>query len=144
VRLLTGILDRADTEKRHSRRLRLLAASCLETAGSIPDDALRKRLDACLASLIPPRDRDEARVLAALGPFVLWYLPATPAALSPTAAEMIIRTAALVGAPAAQRLLAGYAPTLAARSKRPYSPPGSTSIPSTTPRPSSPTPRWRR
>ncbi|MEQ4725647.1 NACHT domain-containing protein [Nonomuraea sp. B19D2] len=68
--LLAGLLDLADQRGRHARRLRLLVASCLETIQEIPLD-LRDRVEACLESVIPPEDEEEARLLAAVGEEVL-------------------------------------------------------------------------
>lgn len=108
ARLLGALLDRADTEKRHARKLRLLAVSCLETATVIPDEQVRDRMDAALARLMPPRDRDEARVFAALGPTVLRYLPERTEPLSAIQAEATVRVAALVGGDQAMRVLVRY------------------------------------
>ncbi|HEX5497220.1 MAG TPA: NACHT domain-containing protein, partial [Mycobacteriales bacterium] len=53
--LLTALLDRAERGGRHARRLRLLAAACLETAPSLPE-TVRARVESALDILIPPRN----------------------------------------------------------------------------------------
>ncbi|WP_330264256.1 NACHT domain-containing protein [Streptomyces griseorubiginosus] len=106
--LVAGILDRADTEPRHTRRLRLLAAACLETMSTVPDD-LARRLDEALDALVPPRRSSEAGSLASVGPALVRRLPRTLERLSERAARTTVRTAALVGGEGALELLAGYA-----------------------------------
>ncbi|MFI1331644.1 NACHT domain-containing protein [Streptomyces sp. NPDC020845] len=106
--LITGILDRAEAERRHARGLRLLAASCLETMESVPV-GLDERLDVNLGVLVPPRRRRDAESLAAVGDPVLGRLPSTLDGLSETAARAAVRTAALIGGGAALDLLNGYA-----------------------------------
>jgi hypothetical protein len=61
--LLTAILDRADDEPRHARRLRLLAAACLETVTEL-DPEIRVRIDAVITDrLVPPRSIRETQSL---------------------------------------------------------------------------------
>ncbi|MET8974085.1 NACHT domain-containing protein [Streptomyces sp. NPDC004539] len=106
--LIAGILDRADREPRHRRRLRLLAASCLETMSRVPDE-VSGRLDAAVQALLPPRRESEAVSLAGVGPALVAHLPETLEGLTPKAARQTVRAAALVGGAGALGRLAGYA-----------------------------------
>src|SRR5262249_48860535 len=74
-RLLNGILDRAAAEPKHARRLRLLAAACLEV-GTI-DPATTERIDTGLDAIIPPRNSRESRSLALGADRALRNLPTT-------------------------------------------------------------------
>lgn len=107
--LLGGVLDRADTELKHCRRLRLLAAACLDTAQMVDPEVI-SRVDAALETLVPPRGQKETRSLALAGGRVLRRLPATLDGLSDAAAVASVTTAALIGGPEALRLLARWAP----------------------------------
>ena len=107
IELINGILDRANNEKRHQRSLRLLAASCLETIESIPD-VVAQRVDDCVNWLLPPRRKAEATSLALVGEPVLRRLPHSLNGLSETAAETVIRVAALIGGDRALTLLSSY------------------------------------
>lgn len=106
--LITGILDRARTEPRQARRLKLLAVACLETLPAVPDD-LRAALDQCLDELVPPRTSAMARSLATAGEPVLARLPKTLEGLSESAAIATVRTAWLINGPQALDVLARYA-----------------------------------
>jgi NACHT domain len=106
--LISGILDRAQNEPRHCRSLRLLAASCLETADSIPDE-LAALLDQNIGELVPPRRRVDSLSLAAVGEPLLRKLPTDLTDLAEIPAQAAIRTAALIGGKRALSLLAGYA-----------------------------------
>ncbi|MFC8668535.1 NACHT domain-containing protein [Streptomyces sp. NPDC057199] len=106
--LVGGILDRAAEEPRHARRLRLLAASCLETMTTVPDDLVR-RLDEAVGILVPPRRASDAASLAAVGPVLVRRLPESLDELSVRAARTVVRTAALIGGEEALGRLAGYA-----------------------------------
>lgn len=106
--LIAGILDRASAERRHARGLRLLAASCLETMGSVPEET-GKRLDENLERLTPPRRTSDATSLAAVGDPVLRKLPRSLDSLTTTAARSAVRTAALIGGERALDLLEAYA-----------------------------------
>lgn len=108
-RLLGGILDRAEkSSRRIARQLRLLVAACRETAILAPVDVL-DRIDACVESLLPPRNQRESRSLATVGETILGHLPANTEALSPAQAAACFHTAALVNGPKALDLLARYA-----------------------------------
>ncbi|MGW4212924.1 NACHT domain-containing protein [Lentzea sp. NPDC004789] len=107
--LLTDVLDRADREPRNARRLRLLAAACLETVRDVDAD-VHDRIDAIIRDrLVPPRSKKETTSLATIGHRVLRYLPTELDGLSDAAAGATVRSAALVGSPEAMARLAGYA-----------------------------------
>lgn len=106
--LISGILDRAQNELRYCRSLRLLAASCLETAESIPDE-LAVLLDRNIGELVPPRRRADSLSLATVGEPLLRRLPTDLTGLTEVSAQEAIRTAALIGGKRALSLLAGYA-----------------------------------
>ncbi|MEU8754160.1 NACHT domain-containing protein [Streptomyces chartreusis] len=106
--LVGGILDRAEGEPRHARRLRLLAASCLETMTTVPED-LAGRLNEAVAALLPPRRGAEARSLAVVGPVLVSRLPSDLDGLTSQAARHTVRTAALIGGGAALDRVARYA-----------------------------------
>ncbi|QNP69987.1 NACHT domain-containing protein [Streptomyces roseirectus] len=105
--LVGGILDRAEAEPRYRRRLRLLAASCLETMRTVPGEVVG-RLDEAMETLLPPRRESEAVSLAAVGPPLVPWLPKSLEGLTPKAARQTVRAAALVGGAAAMERLAGY------------------------------------
>ncbi|MFI6386569.1 NACHT domain-containing protein [Nonomuraea sp. NPDC050540] len=106
--LLRGLLDRADDGGRHTRRLRLLVASCLETIREIPLE-LRERVEACLAEVIPPRSEDEARILAAAGEEILRRVPDDLSAFTPLQAALTVRMTGLINGEAAIRKLTAFA-----------------------------------
>ncbi|MDI2031685.1 NACHT domain-containing protein [Saccharopolyspora sp. TS4A08] len=106
--LIQGILDRAQDEPRHARRLKLLAVACLETLPSVPEE-LKLALDRCLADLVPPRSERAARTLATAGEPVLARLPKTLEGLSKAVANATVQTAALINGPEALEILSRYA-----------------------------------
>ncbi|MDX8145984.1 NACHT domain-containing protein [Lentzea sp. BCCO 10_0061] len=107
--LLTGVLARADREPRNVRRLRLLAAACLETVRDVDADVC-DQVDAIIRDrLVPPRSAKETMSLATIGHRVLRYLPASLDELSEAVAAATVHSAALVGSPEAMAKLAGYA-----------------------------------
>ncbi|MFI9558137.1 NACHT domain-containing protein [Nonomuraea endophytica] len=106
--LLRGLLDRADDSGRHTRRLRLLVASCLETIREIPLE-LRERVESCLAEVIPPRTEDEARILAAAGEEILRRVPDDLSAFTPLQAGLTVRMTGLINGEDAVRKLTTFA-----------------------------------
>ncbi|MEV8443964.1 NACHT domain-containing protein [Actinosynnema sp. NPDC051121] len=107
--LLTAILDRADAEPRRARRLRLLAAACLETVTDV-DAEVHQRIDQVTRDhLVPPRSVKETRSLASIGHRLLRYLPETLDGLSEAAAAATTRAVALTGGADAIPRLARYA-----------------------------------
>ncbi|WP_431892453.1 NACHT domain-containing protein [Micromonospora haikouensis] len=107
TQLLTGLLALADEQPKKARRLRLLAAACLETAPAVEPEILT-RIRSHLRTLLP-RSVPEARSLAAVGEPLLAELPADLEALSEAQAAATIRAVALVNGPAALASLAQYA-----------------------------------
>jgi len=107
--LLGGVLDRADAEPRHCRRLRLLAAACLDTAQMV-DPEITRRVEAAVEELLPPRGQNETRSLALAGGRMLRLLPSTLNEQSDAQAAACVTTAALISGPEALRLLARWAP----------------------------------
>ncbi|MGW1682094.1 NACHT domain-containing protein [Saccharopolyspora sp. NPDC002376] len=106
--LLTGLLDRADREYRRTRRLRLVAAACLETAHSVAPE-VAGRVEVVLAELTPPRNKREGRSLSLAGEQVLRHMPKRLDGLKPGSAKACIRTATFVNSTAALDLLSRYA-----------------------------------
>lgn len=107
--LLTGLLDRADEEPRQARRLRLLAAACLETVRDV-DPVVRQRVESVIERhLVPPKSIRETGSLASVGHRVLRHLPRDLGELTEAQAAATVRTAALTGVSEAIPLLARYA-----------------------------------
>lgn len=109
--LLGGILDRADTEPKASirRRLRLLAAACLDTAQMV-DPEVTQRVEAAVEQLVPPRGQHETRSLALAGARMLRLLPTSLEDLTDAQAAACVKTTALIGGPESLRLLAKWSP----------------------------------
>jgi hypothetical protein len=107
--LLSGVLHRADTEPKHCRRLRLLAAACLDTA-QVVDPAVIRRIEAAVEQLVPPRGQNETRSLALAGGGALRLLPSSLDEIGDASAVACVKTAALVGGPEALRLLTRWSP----------------------------------
>ncbi|MFJ4599451.1 NACHT domain-containing protein [Streptomyces griseoluteus] len=105
--LLSGILDRAATEPRHARKLRLLAASCQETVPELTEE-LARRIDTAVEALLPPRRQSDPARLAALGTSLLRKMPRSLTELTEKAAVETVRTVALIGGREALELLSGY------------------------------------
>ncbi|MGI5378439.1 NACHT domain-containing protein [Streptomyces sp. CA-251387] len=105
--LLGGILDRAEEEPRHARRLRLLAAACQETVLEV-SEGLAGRLDGAVESLLPARRETDPPALAAVGASLLRKMPRTLGELTEKAAVQTVRTVALIGGEEALALLAEY------------------------------------
>jgi len=106
-RILSDLLERADQQPKQARRLRLLAAACLETAPAV-DPQLLGTVRSHLRELVP-RSITEARSLAAVGEPLLTELPADITTLTEAQAVATVRAAALVNGPAALTTLARYA-----------------------------------
>ncbi|GAA2196977.1 NACHT domain-containing protein [Streptomyces bangladeshensis] len=106
--LLGGILDRAASEPRYRRKLRLLAAACQETVPEV-SEGLAERLDAAVDALLPPRRTTDPAGLAAVGTSLLRRLPRSLGELTDKAAVLTVRTAALIGGDEALALLERYA-----------------------------------
>ncbi|MBP2403488.1 serine protease [Streptomyces syringium] len=115
--LLDMLLKRGDAEETHRYRLHLLAAACLEHATEVAYD-VRARVEKAAAELVPPRDQESAKVLAAAGRVVLDLLPG-PEGLDDEVAHAVVVAATLVADDRAIPLLSRYAthPSLAVRSQ---------------------------
>ncbi|MFB9553895.1 NACHT domain-containing protein [Streptomyces roseoviridis] len=106
VRLLKGLLRRADRAPRLRDRLVLLAAACLEHAPEL-DPEVRREVGERTRVLVPPRSFRQAEELAKVGELVLPLLPG-PDGLSEQEAEAVVRTAAVVGGDAALQVVARF------------------------------------
>ncbi|WP_314171475.1 NACHT domain-containing protein [Streptomyces winkii] len=105
--LLAGILDRAEKERRHARKLRLLAAACQETMPSV-SETLAHRLDEAITQLLPAKRDTDPPALAAVGSSLLRWLPRSLGQLTEKAAAQTVRTVALIGGEESLELLSGY------------------------------------
>ncbi len=106
LRELLSAADRAE-DRQTSLRLTLLAATALEHATEVPLE-VRQEVLARTAEVIPPRDPDEARELAAVGRLVLDLLPG-PEGLSDEEAKMVVITATHITVDASFPYLARFA-----------------------------------
>ncbi len=106
--LLSCILDRAEREPRNARRLRVLAAACLETTPDVPE-GVRQRIDTCIGQyLVPPRSVSEAKSLSPIGHRLLMHLPESLDGLSEASAAATARAATMTGDAAALKRLSNY------------------------------------
>ncbi|MEC4016865.1 NACHT domain-containing protein [Streptomyces sp. H27-D2] len=108
ARILTGLLEAEakQDDPQLSIRHTLLAAACLEHATEL-DPAVRAEVTARTAAHLPPRDNQQARDLAEIGPMVLDLLPG-PEELSDAEAKAIVVTATRIGTDAAIPVLARF------------------------------------
>ncbi|MFD9410401.1 NACHT domain-containing protein [Streptomyces sp. NPDC059989] len=106
IRILRGLLKRADKVKGARSRLVLLAAACLEHAPEL-DPALRAEIQSRMAELMPPRSRRQAEALAKAGDLVLELLP-RDGDLDDSTAEAVVLTAAEIGGPRALEVIARF------------------------------------
>jgi hypothetical protein len=106
--LIDGILRRADREPRHRRALIMVAAACRETLPSLQPPGLLTEIDRRLDSLLPPRNRTEARSLYTVGEPLLHRLPTDGKGLTAKQTAAVIRTAALINGPRALHMLNGF------------------------------------
>ncbi|WP_051940201.1 NACHT domain-containing protein [Phaeacidiphilus oryzae] len=116
--LLDRLLRRAAEEPPELRdRLHLVAAACLEHATALAPET-RERVERAAATLIPPRDAQQARDLARCGPVVLDLLPG-PDGLTDEQALAVVTTATTLGRERAIHLLARYTqhPSIAVRAQ---------------------------
>ncbi|MEU6862102.1 NACHT domain-containing protein [Streptomyces sp. NPDC046876] len=108
VRLFRDLLAQGDrsTERRTKARIYLLAAACLEHATTL-DPEVRSAVEERTATLIPPRNEQEARALAEVGPLILGLLPG-PEELDDEAAYHVVIAASHVKSEAAVTFLARF------------------------------------
>ncbi|QTA34067.1 NACHT domain-containing protein [Streptomyces sp. CA-256286] len=106
VALLTGIINRGDTEAMFRHRLYLLSLVCLEHSPELDPD-LQDRIQQRAGTLLPPESIEDAEVLAQVGPVLLELLPG-PSGLTVVQACATIRAASLVGGDAALHAIAKF------------------------------------
>lgn len=106
-RLLRQLLRRADRSAGQRHRLVLLAAASAEHAPEL-DPALRADIRDRTEALLPPRSREEAEALAAVGELVLELLPGPDEVADSPAAGYVVLTAGLVGGDAAYEVIRRY------------------------------------
>ncbi|MBM7078343.1 NACHT domain-containing protein [Micromonospora humida] len=106
TQLLAGLLTLAAEHPKKARRLRLLAAACLETAPAVAPETLAE-IRSYIRGMLP-RSVGEARSLAAVGEPLLSELPADLSSLSDAQARAVIQAAALVNGPGALAVLNRY------------------------------------
>ncbi|MFA7767129.1 NACHT domain-containing protein [Streptomyces sp. NRRL S-448] len=106
LRILRGLLRRADKVKSAHDRLVLLAAASLQHAPEL-DPVVHADIQSRTAGLLPPRTPQEAEQLAKAGELVLDLLP-RPEGLAEAEAAACLRTAALVGSPRALGAVARF------------------------------------
>ncbi|MGW7639037.1 NACHT domain-containing protein [Streptomyces decoyicus] len=103
--ILRGLIARGDgIEDRRARlRVHLLAMACLEHATEL-DPRVRDEVHERAGAILPPRTREESKLLAEVGPFVLELLPG-PEGLEEDEAQEVVATAALIGSDAALEVM---------------------------------------
>ncbi|KRV48916.1 ATP-binding protein [Wenjunlia vitaminophila] len=106
ARLLRKLVARGDRVKSHRARLHLLATACLEHATEL-DPAVREEVERRAAALVPPRDNEQARVLAEAGTVVLDLLPG-PEGLTDEEARCVVVAATQVASDAAIPLISRF------------------------------------
>lgn len=108
--LLRRLIERGDAEDGHRSRLHLLAAASLQYATEIEPDT-RRLVEQRARVLMPPRSREEAEALAALGPGVLDLLPG-PQGLEDDEVGPVVKTATAIGGDQAYGFLRRFAQSL--------------------------------
>ncbi|MDT3396832.1 NACHT domain-containing protein [Streptomyces sp. B1866] len=118
--LLHRLLDRARSGRRGRTRTTLLAMACLEQAPEL-DATVREDVVRQAASLVPPRDLEQARKLAEVGPLVLELLP-PPGGLDEKTATVCVVAASHLRTDAAIAYLRQFCghPSLAVRAQLTY------------------------
>ncbi|MFD7865492.1 NACHT domain-containing protein [Streptomyces sp. NPDC059783] len=106
-RLLRQLLKRADRTPTYRNRLVLLAAASVEQAPEL-DAEVRAEVRRRTEELLPPRSREEAEALAAVGELVLELLPGPEDVAGESEAGYVVMTAGLVGGAAAYEVIRRY------------------------------------
>ena len=106
-KLLGGLIGRGDKELGFRHKLYLLAVACMETSTSL-SPGMQLRLEACLASVMPPKNMTDAAAIASAGPLAVPLLADYAGSLATTAAACI-RALVLVGGPEALDALSRFA-----------------------------------
>jgi hypothetical protein len=101
-----GLLNRAQSDRKNRRALQIAAVRC-RMMNPLRDDVLNRELDRMEAKLLPPRNHDEAGLLAELGERTVNTLrPAKRRSAEIDAA--CVRMLRLIEGPAAKSVLGGY------------------------------------
>ncbi|OEJ21754.1 DNA-binding protein [Streptomyces agglomeratus] len=116
--LLRRLVKRGDVENEHRPRLHLLAAASLYYATEIEPDT-RRLVEQRARVLMPPRSRDEAKELAALGPGILDLLPG-PHGLEGDEVGPVVETAATIGGDHAYAFLHRFVQSLPRHASAPF------------------------
>ncbi|MEV6325465.1 NACHT domain-containing protein [Nocardia sp. NPDC051787] len=109
-RIILWLLDKLEesTTQIAGRNLRLLVVECVGSASSGLSESVRTRADAAVASLFPPRDISEVKVMAALGNHAVPYLRSAHNA-GVESRRLAIQTLCRIGSDLAIDELARYA-----------------------------------
>ncbi|MCZ1008275.1 NACHT domain-containing protein [Streptomyces lydicus] len=104
--ILRGLLARGDCIGDDAARLRvhLLAMACLEHATEL-DPRVRAEVHNRAEAILPPRNREEANLLAQVGPLVLELLPGPDDGLETDEAAEVVATATLLASDAGLEVL---------------------------------------
>ncbi len=103
--LIQGLIGSGDTDKEHRYQLYLLAVSCLETSIEV-NPQLRTEVEKRLSQLIPPKNMNDAKAMAAAGELAVKHL--AKGNYLPSARAASVRCLALIGTEAALEMLEGY------------------------------------
>jgi hypothetical protein len=106
AKLLKDLIKRGNQAKRRQRQLHLLAVACLETAVQVPPDVRSYVLQEA-GHLFPPKDFEEAKVIAAAGDPAISFLVPRPEYPDAVAAACV-RALALIGTNEALTALESY------------------------------------
>jgi Leucine-rich repeat (LRR) protein len=108
TRFLRNLIARGDRFKtaRYQHQVHLLAVACLEGNAGLEKEAQEYVLQQA-AAIFPPKDGDEAKLVASAGDPAIPLLAANPAH-SEEEAAMCVRALALIGSQAALEALVGY------------------------------------
>lgn len=109
--LIRELIQRGDIETENRYQLHLLAVSCLDTSVELGSD-LKAEITKRLNALIPPKNRTDAKALAAAGELVVPYLSVSNLArkkqLSAATSALCIYSLAHIGGDTALKALEGY------------------------------------
>lgn len=103
--LIKGLIENGDADKKHRYQLHLLAVSCLETSIEVKFH-LRTEVERRLSQLIPPKNMDDAKAMAAAGELAVKHL--VKGNYSSFARAASVRCLAIIGTEAALEILEGY------------------------------------
>jgi hypothetical protein len=106
VAMVRGLLDRASSDAKHSRALKIAAVRC-RTMKPLRHEELNRELTQLEGKLLPPRNRYEAAQLAELGERVVPSLARKKRRATEIDAACV-RTLRLIGGPAAMEVLETY------------------------------------